>query len=530
MAEKRLTRVLNGLESKDLLSDYQEVFDNWLEEGIIERVPNHELAKDIYYLPHRPVIKENSSTRIHPVFDASAKTKLGSSLNDCLETGANLIELIPHLLMRFRERRIGVIADIRKAFLQISIRPEDRDNLRFLWKESPEQSEYQVLRHRRVVFGVSSSPFVLGATLDLHLDTAIFTQDSENDEELVRQLKQSFYVDNCVTSVDFLQCAEKFQEVATRTLKAGGFDLRDWEHSGMSGVKAESSVLGLRWNRVNDTLSLVCTVLQEEQPELVMKRIILSIAQKLFDPLGMICPVLIYPKLLLQRFWDKQLGWDTEVDVDTRDSFASWKEQLNCLRELSIPRWIFGAGIAEASISLHAFVDASNTAYASVIYASVELPDEVDVQFLIAKSRVAPKDSTTIPRLELLGATVGARLMDSVVSALTDKQPELYYWTDSLTVLAWIQRDKPWATFVWNRVQEIRRLSEPNAWRHIPGTLNPADLPSRECTAKQLVDSDWHKGLDWLRLPPECWPSTIVSADETEVSREIKKTAKKTDK
>ncbi|XP_015116579.1 uncharacterized protein LOC107040831 [Diachasma alloeum] len=224
MAEKRLTKVLNGLESKDLLSDYQEVFDNWLEGGIIEKVPNHELAKDGYYLPHRPVIKENSTTRIRPVFDASAKTKLGPPLNDCLGTGPNLIELIPHLLMRFRERRIGVIAAIRKAFLQISIKAEDRDNLRFLWKESPEQSEYQVFRHRRVVFGISSSLFVLGATLDLHLDTGIVNQDSERDGELLRQLKQSFYVDNCITSVDSLQCAEKFQEVATRTLKAGGFD------------------------------------------------------------------------------------------------------------------------------------------------------------------------------------------------------------------------------------------------------------------------------------------------------------------
>ncbi|XP_015120370.1 uncharacterized protein LOC107043389 [Diachasma alloeum] len=530
MAEKRLAGVLNKLQSSNFLSDYQEVFNNWLEEGIIEKVPDHEVSKDSYYLPHRPVIKEGSTTRIRPVFDASAKTKLGTSLNDCLQPGPNLIELIPNLLMRFRERRIGIIADIRKAFLQISIGPEDRDNLRFLWKASSDELEYQVYRHRRVVFGVSSSPFILGATLDLHLDRAIASEDNESDREILGQLKQSFYVDNCVTSVDTLERAKSFQEVATKTLKAGEFDLRDWEHSGMSGVKAESFVLGLKWNRVNDTLSLVYTVLQEQPPELITKRIILSIAQKLFDPLGMICSVLIYPKLLLQKLWDEQLGWDTEMDIKTRDSFTSWLEQLNYLRELIIPRWIFGADIAEASIYLHAFVDASNTAYAAVIYARVELHDEVDVRFVFAKSRVAPKGSTTIPPLELLGATVGARLMHSVVSALTDKQPELHYWTDSSTVLAWIQRDKPWGTFVWNRIQEIRRLSEAKAWRHLPGTLNPADLPSRGCTAKQLVDSGWHKGPDWLRLPPEQWPSTTVNADEAEVSKEIRKTVNKSTK
>lgn len=70
---------------------------------------------------------------MRPVFDASAKSKDGVSLNQCLETGPNLIELIPSMLLRFREKKIGVISDIEKAFLQISVTPKDRNVLRFLW-------------------------------------------------------------------------------------------------------------------------------------------------------------------------------------------------------------------------------------------------------------------------------------------------------------------------------------------------------------------------------------------------------------
>lgn len=408
-------------------------------------------------------------------------------------------------------------------------RPTQLFYLRFVWKKPPDFKDYQVLRHRRVVFGVASSPFMLAATLDLHLDRVIENTDKENDREIIKQLKQSFYVDNCVTSVDSPECAKTFEETATRVLAAGGFDLRVWEWSGMVGVGAESSVLGLQWNKVEDTLSLVHTLLQEETPEVITKRTILSTAQKLFDPLDIVCPVLICPKLLLQKLWDAKLDWDTEVDAETKGSFIAWLSELKCLREVRIPRWIFGGSLSGASISLHAFGDASGIAYAAVIYARVEFPDRVEVRFVMAKSRVAPKGPTTIPRLELLGATMGARLMHSVVSSLTDVKPELHYWTDSSTALAWIQRDKQWATFIYNRVQEIRRLTEPKSWRHVPGNLNPADLPSRGCSASKLINSGWHRGPHWLRLSPEQWPSASVIADEGEVNQEMKKITKKID-
>ncbi|CAG7733698.1 unnamed protein product, partial [Allacma fusca] len=136
IAIKRLETTVKKLEAIGRIDDYQAVFNDWLAEGIIEEVPKSEIENSCHYLPHRAVIKENSeTTKIRPVFDASAKGKGGTSLNECLEKGRNLLELIPKIIVGFRLRKIGIVSDIQKAFLQISINPQERDFLRFLWKE-----------------------------------------------------------------------------------------------------------------------------------------------------------------------------------------------------------------------------------------------------------------------------------------------------------------------------------------------------------------------------------------------------------
>ncbi|GBO37081.1 hypothetical protein AVEN_95846-1 [Araneus ventricosus] len=148
IAEGRLRRTIKTLQSQNLLRDYEDVFHEWLEEDIIELV-NISRLDDLLctYLPHRAVIKENSTTKIRPVFDASAKQKNGSYLNSCLEKGPNLVELIPSILNRFRLGTFGVIADIKKAFLQISIDDIDRDYLRYLWFENGDPDNLKIYLH-----------------------------------------------------------------------------------------------------------------------------------------------------------------------------------------------------------------------------------------------------------------------------------------------------------------------------------------------------------------------------------------------
>ncbi|GFV00882.1 integrase catalytic domain-containing protein [Trichonephila clavipes] len=114
--------------------DYEQVFVDWEKESIIEKTAQDEpkIGGKFHYYPHRPVFKENSTTKIRPVFDGSAHHGKSCSLNDCVEKEPNFIEMIPAILNRFRLEKIGVISEIRKAFLRISLHENDMDFLRFL--------------------------------------------------------------------------------------------------------------------------------------------------------------------------------------------------------------------------------------------------------------------------------------------------------------------------------------------------------------------------------------------------------------
>ena len=146
------------------------------------------------------------------------------------------------------------------------------------------------------------------------------------------------------------------------------------------------------------------------------------------------------------------------------------------------------------------------------------------MSLLSAKSRIAPKKATIL-RLELMGASIAVRLASAVVESLTRKVERITYWTDSMTVLAWLRRDMQWSTFVWNRVNEIRSMSDIGDWRYVPTQLNPADLPSRGCNSSQLKETEWWLGPHWLRESESNWPSTAVAFNEEEVRNEIKKGA-----
>ena len=142
---------------------------------------------------------------------------------------------------------------------------------------------------------------------------------------------------------------------------------------------------------------------------------------------------------------------------------------------------------------LHIFCDATT------VFLRVHYEDFVSVQLIQGKARVAPIQKMTIPRLELMGCVIGARLGNTIHNTLSTKVP-CFYWTDSTTALSWINRNDEWGTFVGNRVREILTLSSTNGWRYIPGKFNPADLSSRGCSPKELLESKWWEGPGWLKL------------------------------
>ncbi|GFX76126.1 integrase catalytic domain-containing protein [Trichonephila clavipes] len=191
------------------------------------------------------------------------------------------------------------------------------------------------------------------------------------------------------------------------------------------------------------------------------------------------------------------------------------------LKHIQVPRWL-DCDSGFQHISLHFFCDASKLAYSAVVFLRVCIGSTVHIQLVQSETRIAPcgKKETTIARLELLGAAISACLSTTVLKEF--QTDNVYFWTDSTTILAWLKREEPWGVFVYNRVQEIRKLTLVKAWRHVPGFLNPADCPSRGSSAKQLCSSKWWEGPSWLHLLPQEWPISDVEVDvnDVEVNKE----------
>ncbi|XP_073986124.1 uncharacterized protein [Rhodnius prolixus] len=520
LAERRLTGLTKKLVSSGNFDRYKSVLQEWLELGVIEEVKANPKEIDCHYLPHHMILKETSATtKVRPVFDASAKDKNGVSLNECLERGPNMIELIPQIVIKFRKYAIAVIADIEKAFLQMSLYEKDRDFMRFLWWKRQAEGEIQIYRHCRVVFGVSSSPFLLAATIAHH-----FEQAPPHLRETAGKLKESLYVDNCLTSVENTSDLTKFVNEAKELMNLAHFNLREWNSNCNDPTvnqanKIMEPVLGLLWDTTSD--KLYCNINSVDFVSgSVTKRSLLSVAQKIFDPIGLACPVTLVPKLLLQAAWLLKCRWDGDLPIELRKRFNAWLKTVAWLRECQIPRNIC---ITWEEVSMHVFCDASKDAYAACVFIRSRCGDSVIVRLVQARSRVSPIKAMTIPRLELMAAVIATRLGVATKRALS-MEFKSYYWSDSAVALTWIKTKGNWNTFVGNRCKEICQNSCPDDWRHIPGRQNPADLASRGCNAKVLAESRWWEGPEWLRAGEELWPSSVFAAEEEEVNREKRKT------
>ncbi|GFY06831.1 putative RNA-directed DNA polymerase from transposon X-element [Trichonephila clavipes] len=459
----------------DFLNQFKEnlsVFPDgrqWEDLQIIEEVPKTEVDNFGYYLPHRPVMKQAIQTmKIRPVFDASARNKSQPSLNDCLNRGPNLIELIPDIIDRFRLYPIGLSSDIEKAFLQLSIIPEHRDYLRFFL---PNVEESKIYRHCRVVFGICSSPFQLSACIDHLLENSPARFD-----DVTQKLKHSFYVDNCVTGVTDIKEQESFINKAIEVMARGCFNLRGWESNvpgryifRSSGV---TSLLGLLWDLDQDTLK--CNLNYSGEGE-ISKRNVLAMVHKIFDPLGILSPTTLLPKVLLQEAWKLKLKWDDPLPENVQKIFRKWRDEIVYLEKVNIPRYVEINENAE----LHLFVDACKSSYGACVYIRTVTLLGVKIRLIRAKSRVAPLKTMIIPRLELMACCIGARLVHSVYAALDVPDLKIIAWSDSMVALWWLKNHGDWSVFVTNRVNEINSLVPSQFWRHVPGELNPANLLSR---------------------------------------------------
>ncbi len=544
LSSRRLQGLLRRLrQNPAILRQYDSVIREQIQQGVVEVVENPEtnLGKT-HYLPHHAVVRQDKeTTKLRVVFDASAKSD-GPSLNDCLYTGPKFDQRIMDILLRFRTHRVALTGDIEKAFLMISVAKNDQDVLRFLWVDDVSQDPPSItaLKFTRVVFGVSSSPFLLNATIRHHLEGFL-----SSHPELVPSLTRSIYVDDVVHGADNDDDAYKVYAGSKDILRQGGFNLRKFttnsrplqerinREEGMHDTGAlevgkrgsgdseqtyakstlgctqemqsgEQKILGVRWNVHSDcfvfSLDDIALLAKTLEPT---KRHVVSIVGKFYDPLGFMSPVIIRFKMFFQELCESKVEWDQPLSGRLLGKWRSLIMELQYAQPMSIPRcYLSGVNQNVKSYSLCGFCDASNRAYAAVVYLLMKTDTDCHVRFVASKTRVSPVRGQTIPRLELLSALLLARLITSVIHSLESElqlsPPRCF--TDSEVTLYWIRgRDKEWKPFVQNRVNEIRKLLPVDCWRHCPGKDNPADLPSRGVAPLELsVNVLWNKGPSWL--------------------------------
>uniref|UniRef100_A0A7I5EAG2 CCHC-type domain-containing protein n=1 Tax=Haemonchus contortus TaxID=6289 RepID=A0A7I5EAG2_HAECO len=216
IALKRLKTVLETLRrTPELLNDYDKTFRAQQEIGVIEEVenPSHTDGAIVHYIPHQPVITpQKGTTKLRIVFDASAHFKDSPSLNDVLYQGPLILPELYAMLLRFRTPKYVIISDVEKAFLQVRLHEADRDATRFLWVRDINEPfgihNVATFRFTRVTFGLNVSPYLLGATINHHLRSAV------QNEELAKEIRENLYVDNLILS------AATPSEAARKSLEA----------------------------------------------------------------------------------------------------------------------------------------------------------------------------------------------------------------------------------------------------------------------------------------------------------------------
>ena len=168
----RLKNLVRNLQQEpQKFKAYDDIIKAQIENRIVERAPVASDANKEFYLPHKPVFREGAeTTKLRVVYDASAKSSRESpSLNECLEKGPPLQNLLWNILVRNRFKPYAITADIQKAFLQIRIRESDCDALCFHWIKNQDINQIDILRFTRLAFGLTQLPFILEATLGKHI-------------------------------------------------------------------------------------------------------------------------------------------------------------------------------------------------------------------------------------------------------------------------------------------------------------------------------------------------------------------------
>lgn len=238
--------------------EYTKCINEYITLGHAIKVP---MSSYSHVIPHHAVIKESSlTTKLRTVFDASAKTTNGYSLNDRMHVGPKILEELWAVLLRWRLGKYALTSDIEKMYRQFWVHPDDAKFQQILWRNAT-TNELELYELRTVTFGTTTAPFM--AIQGIHI---IADEIESTNPELSETIRKAFYVDDCLKSVDTIQEAVELKSNLSKTFGSYGLNLRKW-NSNVEILSTQEVVdlkthpdghctaLGMQWNTKSDELS-----------------------------------------------------------------------------------------------------------------------------------------------------------------------------------------------------------------------------------------------------------------------------------
>ncbi|XP_058817552.1 uncharacterized protein LOC131680856 [Topomyia yanbarensis] len=284
-------------------------------------------------LPHHCVVKEASiTTKCRVVFDASAKTTSGKSLNDILMAGPVLQDSLIAILLRFRFPTIVLTGDIQQMYRMVLLHEDDRDYQRILWRWSNDEpmNEYQL---NTVTYGTKSASYLATKCVQ-----QLLLSFRERYPQAVEKASKGTYVDDLLVGADNIDEAKRLRSQLSDIFDPGGFHLRKWASNDAAALEGlpetdrelkmpieiddsnTIKALGIHWQPCSDELHFSYQPSQILQPT---KRTIVSQIASLFDPLGLLAAIVVKAKLVMQRLWELKVAWDATPPDSSKSDWSS---------------------------------------------------------------------------------------------------------------------------------------------------------------------------------------------------------------
>ncbi|XP_065203485.1 uncharacterized protein LOC135833643 [Planococcus citri] len=513
MAQQRLARCKVSDSYREFLREYEAL-------GHMTRVNTLGQAK--YYIPHHSVFHNG---KIRVVFDASMRTTNGLSLNDILPAGPILQKPVYEVLTVFRTYRYAFMADIIKMFRQFLIDPEDRTWQHILWYD--ENGGVIECELNTITYGTRSAIY-----LAVRCVYQIAAENKQTHPAAAAAILKGSYIDDFTGGAESLTEAIALRDELIDALSSACLELGKWQANdpgllpatttapeSADKPAAQGRALGIDWNTEKDVFEFVSLTNLKWAGKTLTKRSALSFVASIFDPLGLLAPLTIAGKLLIQQLWSVNAGWDDPVSPQFQKDFDAFCKKLPIAATMKFERYLRTGDPklpAESRFEIHGFGDASKQAYAACVYIRSWQEGTPSTCLIRSKTRVAPQNqSRTIPQLELCAADLLVQLVQEVATTLNYPLTSCYMYTDSMVVLAYLARDSShWKPYVANRVKRISTAINFEQWRHISGDQNPADMATRDdsFSAFQQRSTLWTNGPDFLQNATSP-PAPVVRAE-----------------